>query len=229
MRLRPITPPATRLWTPEDAKAHVSLEVDDDEFDAQIDGFILAAEGVVDGPAGDLNRALIDQVWALDLHHFPRAIDCGAFPSGSLLSWPSACSERLREWPEAIPLPLGWVSAIGDVTYFDETGVQQTLDPATFFFAPGEEAMITPVPSSCWPLTQLGRPYAVTVNLTAGYGADPEDVPAAILQAGRLLIGHWFRNREAVVGVENRDSSTPLPLGVDLLLSRFRTWSVHPG
>ena len=37
-----------------------------------------------------------------------------------------------------------------------------------------------------------------------------------------LLVGHWYEHREAVVGVDARDSSTPLPLGVDRILDAYR-------
>ena len=62
---------------------------------------------------------------------------------------------------------------------------------------------------------------AVKVTFTAGFG-DASTIPDDLKAAVKLLIGHWYEHREAVVGVEARDSSTPLPLGVDLILDGYR-------
>ena len=44
------------------------------------------------------------------------------------------------------------------------------------------------------------RPHAVTVQFDCGYAAG--SVPPKVLEALRLLTGHWYENREAVsVGV----------------------------
>ena len=40
---------------------------------------------------------------------------------------------------------------------------------------------------------------AYEVAFTAGYGDEPEDVPAPIRQALLLLVAHWFERREPVV------------------------------
>lgn len=219
MRLRLITPPAARLVTLDQAKAHIPAAPARD-YDL-LDSLAIAAENTIDGPDGDLNRAVVEQTWALDLHHFPRPSWEGHFMAPGL-DWGHANSERLKEWPEAIFLPLGKVSEIGDVTYYDADGAQQTVDPSTYFPVPGEDAMITPVDGACWPQVQTRRPFAASVEFTVGYSADPLEAPEAIRRGALLLVSHWYFNREAVVGVENRDSSTPLPLGVDRLLDRYR-------
>jgi uncharacterized phiE125 gp8 family phage protein len=45
---------------------------------------------------------------------------------------------------------------------------------------------------------------AVEIVFTAGYGAAASSVDGDLIQAVKLLIGHWFANREAVgdVGAE---------------------------
>jgi uncharacterized phiE125 gp8 family phage protein len=40
---------------------------------------------------------------------------------------------------------------------------------------------------------------AYEVFFTAGYGDEPEDVPAPIRQALLMLVAHWFERREPVV------------------------------
>ena len=54
----------------------------------------------------------------------------------------------------------------------------------------------------------------------AGY-ATPDDVPSAVKQAMHLLISHFYTNRSAVeAGV--RAAAVEMPLGVEVLLRRYR-------
>jgi len=47
-------------------------------------------------------------------------------------------------------------------------------------------------------------------------------VPEPLLQAMKLLVGHWFENREGVlIGVTARE----LPLAVQSLIFPYRIWS----
>jgi uncharacterized phiE125 gp8 family phage protein len=59
---------------------------------------------------------------------------------------------------------------------------------------------------------------SATVTYTAGY--DEGEEPADIRQAVRMLVAHWFINREAaVLGT----IAMEVPHGVDAILSRYRT------
>ena len=60
-------------------------------------------------------------------------------------------------------------------------------------------------------------PNAVTVRFVAGYTS----VPAGIKAAMKLLIGHWYKNREAVnVG----NIVNVMPLAVESLLWSFKAF-----
>ncbi|MBS6615393.1 MAG: head-tail connector protein [Sutterella wadsworthensis] len=54
---------------------------------------------------------------------------------------------------------------------------------------------------------------------TAGYGAEPSDVPAAIRQWILIQVAHYYEHREATV----EGAVTPLPK-LHALLDPFRTW-----
>ena len=69
-----------------------------------------------------------------------------------------------------------------------------------------------------WP-TLTGDDY-VKVTATAGY-ADANAVPESVRMAMKLLIAHWFVNREAVVTDMTTDN---VPLTVDALLQPLRLW-----
>ena len=70
-----------------------------------------------------------------------------------------------------------------------------------------------------WPGTTLKTAAGVTITFVAGYGATSASVPESIRQAILLLVGHWYENREATVGVGNMQV---LPMGVKALLSDYR-------
>lgn len=67
-----------------------------------------------------------------------------------------------------------------------------------------------------WP---AGSPLRVTY--TAGYQpGDPAATP--IRQAILLMVGHWYRNREAVTDAP----MAAMPLAVDALLAPLRVWTI---
>lgn len=59
---------------------------------------------------------------------------------------------------------------------------------------------------------------AYELNVTAGYGPAPEDVPADIRQALRLLVAHWYENREAATPLAREH----LPYSVRTILEPHR-------
>ncbi|SHF67435.1 phage conserved hypothetical protein, phiE125 gp8 family [Loktanella atrilutea] len=58
--------------------------------------------------------------------------------------------------------------------------------------------------------------------IDATFGTAVDDVPPALVQAVRMLVAHWYANREAVV----TRSAAPLPLGVQMLIAPYRWMSV---
>ena len=170
---------------------------EDTDQDALIGVYMKAAEEFVDGPTG-IGRALITQQWRL----------------------------RMDNWPAAIQIPLGPVQSVDSITYVALDGSTQTLDPATYIVdLDSDPATVTRQWSVAWPSPRLVK-NSITVTFTAGFGDTADDVPVSIRQAMLLLVSHWFAHRDAVVGVENRDSSTELPMGVSALLDRWRAGSV---
>lgn len=74
------------------------------------------------------------------------------------------------------------------------------------------------VPSADWP-NVTGEGYPVVITYTAGYSTVPSD----LIEAIKLLVGHFYANREGVVlGV----SAVSLPLGIEALIAPYRIRSV---
>lgn len=176
------------------ADAKAHLRVRHSDEDAFIEGLIAAAEAHLDGFSGVLGRALITQEWSRSFNGFPP---CNSFR-----------------------LPLGPLGDTVSISYYDAAGDAQTF--ADFHaVADAIGPMVVLADGSQWPSTAT-RPDAVTVTWTCGYGAIA-DVPPAIIHAAKLLIGHWFANREAV-NVGNITSE--LPMAVNALLAPYRAVGV---
>jgi uncharacterized phiE125 gp8 family phage protein len=178
MALTLVTGPATEPLTPDEVKAHLRVEVDDE--DALIDGWIMAAREYVEQYT---KRALMPQTWDLVLDSFTA---CDYSKCGVL-------------W-----LPFPPVTSITSISYVDTAGTSQTWSASLYAtelpVGPhARRATIQPVPYQYYPATR-SQPNAVTVRFVCGY-ADAESVPWGIKAAMQLLIGDYYAQRNArIVG-----------------------------
>lgn len=184
--------PAVEFITRAEAKAHLRVDATDDASNALIDSLIDVVIAHLDGYAGVLGRALINQSWKVLGEQWP--------------------TDRIR-------LPLAPVSAITSVKYYDTSNVQQTLASSNYGLFEDELSpyvgwLIDAVLPSVY-----SREDATEVIFVTGYGAAAENVPAPIKQAALLLLEHWYENRgPAVVGT----IVTQLPLAVQALINPYR-------
>lgn len=150
------------------AEARAHLRVDSYDDDGIIAGLILAAREYCEQITG---RVLCTQTLVLTMDGFPRC--------------------------QPILLPRGPIQSITTVKYINASGVQTTWSgsewQADLYSNPPR---IEPAYGLSWPDARLVY-GAVEVTFVAGYGG-PELVPQSFLQAMRLLLGHWYENREAV-------------------------------
>jgi len=133
-------------------------------------------------------RAHITQTWTLKLDAFPKE--------------------------DVIYLPRPPLQSVSSVKYLDGDGVLQTVDSGDYDVdSTSEPGRLKPAYGEVWPTprTQMG---AVTICFVAGYGDAATDVPEQTRQAILLLVGHLFRNREAVSEMELRE----VPMTVAALL-----------
>lgn len=178
-------PPADPLISLDDAKAHLDAS-DYDEVDDLLTELVEAATDYIEGPSG-AGLALVDQTW--------RA--------------------TLDTLPSTFAIPLGPVREIVSITYVDQAGETQTIDPADYHTDfdrhPAMVAFLKPRPA-------VARvPGAVKVTFACGYGS-PEETPAKARHACRLLVGSWFKTREA----DTEAPLTEVPLGVTRILNQIR-------
>lgn len=188
--LRVVTPPAegALLISLEDAKTH--LRVDFDDHDQLITSLIQAAGDLVD----DMTQR----------RYFSQTLE-----------W------ILDRWRGDLVLPIaangGFANiAVTAVNYYDLSGTAQVLDPTMYWLRPhGATLKLIPRWYVIWPW--LGD-AAARVSVEIAISVDAVAIPGQVQHAARLLVSHWYNNLDAVVGVDNRDSSGPLPFGVEQLL-----------
>lgn len=114
---------------------------------------------------------------------------------------------------ESLRLPYPPLQEVLSVQYRDANGAVQTWDPSNYdVVTSGRFGAIVPKVGRCYPRTRCNVPDAVVVTFVCGYES-VDDIPRRYLQAQRLLIAHWYANREAV-----GSGMTTVPLGFDVAI-----------
>ena len=177
------------LLTLVEAKQH--LRVDHSDEDTLITALISSVSDALDGPDGKCGHALVPQNW--------RMLTTGTTSDG--LVW----------------LPICPAASLVQIQYYDKANVLQTANINNYDLIAGDEwAYIVPK-SNVWPAF-YGRYDALQVTWTAGYGAISA-VPMSIIAAAKLMLGHLYSNREAVV---TSMTVNELPMAVEALLGLTR-------
>jgi uncharacterized phiE125 gp8 family phage protein len=172
------------------AEVKEHLRVDDPEEEPLIVALITTARLTIEHLAG---LALISQRWAVLLD-----------------SWPEA---------PAIELPVAPVASIDALRVYDEEGSASLVAPEQYFAdLASRPARLMRSDTSAWPAP--GRvANGIEIELTAGFGALPNDVPETLRWAVLMLVGHWFENR-AAVGADSQ--LRHMPLAVHAVLAPYR-------
>lgn len=163
-----LTPPAAEPLTLEQAKAR--LRISDSSQDARLTHLIRSARQRVEGDTG---RALITQTW---LERRDRWDGDG----------------RLCAFATQFKLPKPPLIAIEAITIYAADDTPTEHDPADFFIdtlsEPGRLALR---PNGQFP--PPGRDVGgIEIRFTCGYGTDPADVPAPLVEAIGQLVEAMF-------------------------------------
>lgn len=130
------------------------------------------------------------------------------------------------EWPYTIPLPMGPLIGVIQVSYLDSSGERQTLEPGVDYdYVPGQAGYIIPAYGKSWPSAR-DTPSSIAIEYWAGYPgegspADASGVPKGIVRAMKMLIGHWFENRETVILGQ---AASDIPKGTEDALQPYRNY-----
>lgn len=126
----------------------------------------------------------------------------------------------LAGWPQAGCLVLGNppLQSVTWVKYTDSQGVELTLPSGDYLVDTySEPGRVVLGHGKGWPSVTLQPGPAVRVRYVAGYGPAVA-VPETYKQAIRLLVGHYYENREAVAMQVGMVQGAVLPLAVQALL-----------
>lgn len=181
MPLTLVTAPASLPVTRSELK--LWSRIDDSYEDALLDALIAEATAYLDGADGILARCLISQTWKLTYDGFSDTME----------------------------LPLGPVTAVNSVKYYDSDSTLQTL--STDYYTVdlvSQPQWIVRNTGYSWPEVVEGI-NAVEIEFVAGY-ANAAAVPGPIKRAILAHAGHLFDHRDG-----------GLPEGFDRLIAPLRT------
>ena len=128
----------------------------------------------------------------------------------------------LSSIPSTIVCPRPPLSSVTSITYLDTDGVRQTLSTDVYdAHIEDEPGVIALKDGQSWPSIRSER-NSVEVTYVAGYGAAATSVPASLKHAIKLLVGHWYVNREQVI---TGTIIQQFPFAVEALLAGYiNTW-----
>lgn len=182
-------PPVGHPLALADAKAARRIDAADTWEDDEIEALCAAVHRKLES---DLGFPILRQTRRTVLDAFPSASD------------------------PAIWLGGGDSPAIEAIEYLDTAGAAQTMAVADYVLDEWSKPARV-LPARTWPSCSA-QPGAVKIDWTAGW-ASAGDVPEDLMHAQKLLLGHWFENREAVV---LGTISSAVQLGWDALLEPYR-------
>lgn len=125
--------------------------------------------------------------------------------------------EKFDGFPTEFHTTWSPLIAVASITYTDTAGDTQTLSSTYYTVdADSEPGRIVEAYGYSWPAAR-DHVNVVTLTYTAGYG-DAAAVPVRVKQAVKLLVGHWYLNREAA----SQTDLASIPNGVESLLWQDR-------
>ncbi len=110
----------------------------------------------------------------------------------------------LNEWPceGKVSLPIGPIIAINSFEYINSDGAYVPIEADSYYPCLLDEPPYLIYGSGGWPAVNC-RPGAIRIEVRAGYAgagspADATNVPHTAKQAIKMLVAHWYENRESV-------------------------------
>lgn len=173
-----------------DLKKHVAIDITETYYDDMLQSMEQAAVGYLQSKS------------RLILRDSSYEIFCNEFPTGA----------------DPLYIPLWPVRSVTDISYTDQNGANAVITDAQKILSTPPAAMYPAVDTE-WPMVQDGNRQAVTFSATVGY-FNTAAIPATVKHAIKMLVAHWFRNRETVlVGSISKE----LEKAVDALMVQFRS------
>ena len=203
-----VSQPAAEPVTLQQAKQH--LRVDDSSDDDLILGYIFAARAMVEKL---MNRSVFNRKMKMTLDFFP-------WPGWETVTGSS--HDAYLGWyfrSLSIRLPKPATFSVEAISYLGDDLQPIVIAPSNYVVdLISEPARIFPAPGYTWPYQNQYVPGQVIIDFTSGTYGDGVDVntcPQTIVMAILLIVGHFYRNREA----SSAEALKTIPLGVAELLA----------
>lgn len=202
-----LTPPATEPITLAEAKAHLRVEVTDD--DALITALIAAVRQSCEAFTG---RALISQTWRLWLDRASAITNVDA-------TYPWNDDD---DSGNIVPLPRAPLQNVTSISSFAEDGTETVFSAANYYIdAASLPGRLVLKDNASWPAI-LRRVAAIKIDFVVGYGDTAASVPAALIQGMKQHLAQLYANR----GDGGGDLS--LPVTTLALYQPYRIMQVAP-
>lgn len=123
----------------------------------------------------------------------------------------------LDGWPEnrIVKLPIGPLVSVTAINAIDGNGASHALGLGQF--GRGHDAIM--VPRTVYGMPLLQERHGIEIDFVAGFGDEPEAVPADLRQALLVLVAYWYEHRDAA----NVAGSGPVvPSGFDRLIATHK-------
>ncbi|WP_417310839.1 head-tail connector protein [Devosia sp.] len=172
------------------AEARAWLRLDTEAEDSLVTTLIAAARLHVESLTG---RALLTQSWRLVLDQWP--------------------ADRV------VTLPVAPLISLTAIRAFDDDDDEHMVPLAQFTPETGVHPARLLLPATVAGMPALRQRLGLEIDYVAGFGAEPEAVPADIKAAMLQLVAYWFENRDAVLVA---GSGAVVPAGFDRALTPYR-------
>ena len=208
-RIQVTTEPASEPVSTADAKAHLRIPASATSEDSYIGALVTAARLYVEEYT---ERKLITQTVTEYRDALPGDVDASLPQQGRVSDYQASGAKYL----ELRATPVQSVTSV--TTYADDDSATVWASSNYRLSPGGQRWRIAPTGSAAWP-TYTRNTDGIVIVYVAGYGDAGSDVPAPIVEAIKMLVAHWYENREAEV---TGTISTEVKIGVDALLRPYR-------
>lgn len=128
----------------------------------------------------------------------------------------------LDDWPAGriIKLPRPPLQSVTSIDYLDEDGNSTTWATSNYI-VDTDGGRISLAANKDWPTADLYPVGAIRITFVAGY-TSASAVPKQMRHCLKLLIGHWYENREGTV--TGAGLSRQVPFGIESLIYLNRAY-----
>ena len=133
----------------------------------------------------------------------------------------------IDDWAsDEIIMPFGDLQSVASVKYYDTDDTEATFSDTKYTVdtasVPGRIKLKY---EEEWPDTDLRPDNPIIIEFTTGYGDAGTDIyDNGIIHALKIMVAHWYENRELVHVTVNSNTVTEMPTSAKALLYPYRVW-----